>query len=195
MTVRAGLQLDAYPDIGILALSRGLYCFPPLYPITEWEDLHDTRHQIGTIGPGFGLNWIRLAEVDIIVRPWIVRRTCIEKVGPLDEAFCPTEWDEADLCFRVRQEGWRVAVYGYERLGAFVHLGSSTIGRSDFEKHKQKVLPNGQLFHQRWDATIIAQHPRQRRSWWRKIPVESLRFLGTTALRYATAKAVRKARL
>src|SRR4029453_14642240 len=82
-----------------------------------------------TIGPSPG-NWFRLQEVDIVIRPWIVRRSCVDRVGPLDEAFRPTEGGEADLALRVRGTGSRVATFGYERLGAYVHLGSTTISRA-----------------------------------------------------------------
>jgi len=166
---------EAYPEIGLLSLIRGLNLFPPQYPITEWEHLHDPRHMVPTVGPGLGLNWLRLSEVDIVIRPWVVRRACLEKVGPLDEAFCPVEWDEADLAYRIRTAGgWRVATHDYERDGAFTHLGSTTLGRMNVEKHHRMVLPNGQRFHQRWDDTIRREHPRPRRTWWRRLPPESV---------------------
>jgi len=108
----------AYPDLGLLSLSRGLQCVPCDDPIERWEDLWDWRRLQSTIGHG-PANWIRLQEVDAVIRPWIVRRECIMKVGMLDEAFRPTEWDEADLAFRIREAGWKVAACGYERLGAY----------------------------------------------------------------------------
>jgi GT2 family glycosyltransferase len=88
-------------------------------------------------------------------------------VGVLDEAFRPTEWDESDLAFRIRQAGWRVATFSYERAGAYHHLGSTTIGTPS-EKYKAAVLRNGRLFHQRWDETIARTHARERRTWLRK---------------------------
>jgi glycosyltransferase involved in cell wall biosynthesis len=153
--------------LGLLALSRGLDCFPLDEPVRAWEDLHDPRRLRSTIGPS-PLNWFRLAEVDIVIRPWVVRRTCLAKVGRLDEAFVPTEWDEADLCFRIRRAGWKVAVHGYERLGAYRHLGSTTLGHTFTDKYKQRVLQNGQLFHARWDETIRREHQRPRTSWVRR---------------------------
>src|SRR5205823_1849580 len=99
---------DAYPDLGMLSLSRGLNCVPLDEPIDRWEDLIDGRRLQSTIGPA-PRNWFRLQEVDIVIRPWIVRRACLDRVGPLDEAFRPTEWDEADLACRIREAGWRVA--------------------------------------------------------------------------------------
>jgi glycosyltransferase involved in cell wall biosynthesis len=157
---------DAYRDLGMLALSRGLNCRPCPDPLERWEDLVDPRRLESTIGPA-PWNWLRLQEVDAVIRPWVVRRACVERVGVLDEAFRPTEWDESDLAFRIREAGWRVATFGYERAGAYRHLGSTTIGTPS-EKYKAGVLRNGRLFHQRWDATIQRTHARRRRTWLRK---------------------------
>ena len=98
----------------------------------------------------------------------------IEKVGPLDEAFCPIEWDEADFAFRIREAGWKVATHHYARVRAFSHLVSSTLGRMPSQKHKAMVLPNGKLFHDRWQPTIRRDHPRKRTSWWRIVRPESV---------------------
>jgi GT2 family glycosyltransferase len=154
---------DAYSDLGLLSLSRGLVCLPCDEPIEAWQDLWDWKRLQSTIGIG-PANWINLQEVDAVVRPWIVRRECLTRVGTLDEAFRPTEWDEADLAFRIREAGWKVATYGYERLGAYFHLGSTTLGNPS-AAYYQRVLRNGRLFHSRWDATIRRDHPRARRTW------------------------------
>jgi GT2 family glycosyltransferase len=156
----------AYPEIGMLSLSRGLQCVPCDEPIERWEDLFDWRRLESTIGHGAG-NWLRLQEVDAVIRPWVVRRACVERIGVLDEAFRPTEWDEADLAFRIRQAGWQVATYGYERAGAYFHLGSTTIGNPS-DAYKARVLRNGRLFHTRWDPAIREGHARVRRTWRRQ---------------------------
>jgi O-antigen biosynthesis protein len=156
----------AYPEIGMLSLSRGLQCVPCDDPIERWEDLFDWRRLESTIGQGTG-NWVRLQEVDAVIRPWVLRRECVERIGALDEAFRPTEWDEADLAFRIRDAGWCVATYGYERVGAYFHLGSTTIGNPS-DAYKARVLRNGRLFHSRWDAAIRRDHARARRTWRRQ---------------------------
>ena len=155
-----------YDEMGLLCLSRGLNCTPVEEPITRWEDLIDWRRLQSTIGPR-PFNWLRLQEVDIVIRPWAVRRACLDQVGLLDEAFVPTEWDEADLSFRIRQANWKVATHGYERLGAYFHLGSTTVGVLS-ETYKSRVVKNGLLFHQRWDDTIRRDAARVRRTWWRR---------------------------
>jgi glycosyltransferase involved in cell wall biosynthesis len=154
---------DRYPDLGLLCLSRGLLCHHLDEPITTWEELIDFRRLESTIGPRV-FNWLRLQEVDAVIRPWVVRRACIERVGALDEAFVPTGWDEADLAFRIQQAGWRVATHGYERDGAFVHLGSSTFAK--FALNLDQDLRNGLRFHERWDETI--KRPRRRKTWLRR---------------------------
>ena len=155
-----------HEDIGLMSLSRGLDHYPLDEPIARWEDLVDWRRLRSTIGPAPG-NWFRLQEVDAVIRPWIVRRACIERVGMLDEAFVPTEWDEADLACRIREAGWKVATCGYERLGGYEHLGSSTLGELS-EAYKARVLKNGLLFHKRWEHVIARDHARARRTWLRQ---------------------------
>lgn len=157
---------EAYPEIGLLSLSRGLLCLPCDDPIETWQDLADWKRLQSTIGIGPS-NWINIQEVDAVIRPWIVRRACLDRVGLLDEAFRPTEWDEADLAFRIREAGWKVATYGYERLGAYCHLGSTTLGTPS-AAYYERVLRNGRLFHSRWDGVIRRDHPRTRRTWRRK---------------------------
>jgi glycosyltransferase involved in cell wall biosynthesis len=158
---------DAYGDLGLLSLSRGLNCSPCGDPIERWEDLVDWRRLQSTIGHGW-LNWCRLQEVDIVIRPWVVRTACLDKVGRLDPVFVPTEWDEADLCCRIRKAGWKIATHGYERVGAYEHLGSTTISKGFTDAYKQGVLHNGLVFHQRWDSMIGEEFERARRTWWRR---------------------------
>lgn len=161
---------DRRPEIGLVSLSRGLDCYPLDEPIDRWEDLIDWRRLRSTIGRR-PWNWFRLVEVDGVIRPWAVRQACIDRVGPLDEAFELSEWDEADLCFRIRRAGWFVATHGYERAGAYRHLGSTTV-KTPSPAYLAQVLANGRLFHSRWDTAILGGHARRRRVWWRTTTFE-----------------------
>ena len=181
----------AYPELGMLSLSRGLDCVPVPEPIDRWEDLIDWRRLRSTIGPAPG-NWARLQEVDAVIRPWIVRRDCLDRVGVLDEAFRPTEWDEADLAFRIRAAGWKVAACGYERLGAYLHLGSTTIGTPS-AAYIERVLRNGRLFHERWDDAIAREHGRRRRTWLRQATAAGWAATARQAMRFAWRRVGRAA--
>ncbi len=156
-----------YPEIGLIALSRGTNCYWKAEPIERWDQIHDWDRLKSTIGPRFW-NWFYLFEVDSVVRPWVVTRACIEKHGPLDEAFVPCEWDEADLCFRIREAGWKVSVHGYEREGAYHHLGSSTNSKMPSGRHQSIILRNAQIFQQRWQTSIQRNQHRNRVRWPRR---------------------------
>ncbi len=166
--------LRKHTEIGLIALSRGLLLHPVDEPINTWEELMDWRRLESTIGPRFW-NWFKLYEVDAVCRPWMVRKACLDKVGLLDEAFAPCEWDEADLCYRLRHAGWKITTHGYERDGAYQHLGSTTIGKMPSEKHKAIALRNGRLFHERWGGRVREEHQRSRQTWRRSLDAAGLR--------------------
>jgi GT2 family glycosyltransferase len=168
----------AYPDP--VCCRSAVAQLPSRRPNQHWETCRLAAPEHHRPRP---LNWFRLQEVDAVVRPWVVRHACVDRVGVLDERFVPTEWDEADLAFRIRQGGWRSATHGYERVGAYVHLGSTTVGVLSAE-YKARVLKNGRLFHERWGGTIRRDAHRQRRVWWRRMNIGAWR---QTAQRAATA--------
>jgi GT2 family glycosyltransferase len=124
-----------------------------------------------------------------MIRPWVVRRACVEKVGPLDEAFVPTEWDEPDFAFRIRRAGWRIGSHAYERDGAFHHVGSYTLAATHRQPwYVEQVVRNAKLFHARWDADIAAHHARPRRTWRRRATAAGWAATAAVALRRLGAK-------
>jgi GT2 family glycosyltransferase len=155
-----------YPDIGMLSLSRGLRFRPADAPPATWAESASWARMESTIGPA-PWNWARLQEVDGVMRPWVVRREAVERVGPLDEAYRPTEWDESDLAFRIRRAGWAVATHGYERDGAYLHQLSTTYARTPSAKREAAVLRNAVLFHERWMDEVRRGDGRELR-WWRR---------------------------
>ena len=173
---------ERYPDIGLLCLSRGLTCTPFDEPIAKWDDVLDWRRLQSTIGPRPS-NWLTLYEVDAVIRPWVVRRECLDAVGVLDEAFVPTGWDEADLAFRIRAAGWKVAVHGYERVCAFKHLGSSTFTK--YALNLERDLQNARLFYTRWDTAIRTGAGRDRRQWRRPMSASAWTDTARTLLNFA----------
>jgi GT2 family glycosyltransferase len=175
------------PQIGLMALSRGLNFTHLDEPVRTWHDSVDWRRVQSTIGPA-PLNWARIYEVDGVMRPWVVRRECIDRVGPLDEAFRPTEWDEVDFCYRIRAAGWKVATHGFERDGAYLHAVSSTYGRTVSERRMEQGLRNALIFFERWSDTIRREAGRVRSAWRRRATPAG--WAGTLAQigRYATGR-------
>jgi len=175
------------PELGLLCLSRGLNFTPVLEPVQTWHDTIDWKRVQSTIGPA-PLNWLRIYEVDAVVRPWVVRRECIDRVGALDEEFRPTEWDEADLCFRIRRAGWKIGAHGYERDRAYEHAVSSTLGRTPSERRMALGLRNARIFFGRWEEQIRHEHPRARTSWRRRATAAGWRATLAQAARHALGR-------
>lgn len=168
---------DKNDDVGLMGLCRGLDCKEGSQP-KSWEELTDPSRLISTVGPKYW-NWFFAIEVDAIIRPWVTRKICIDKVGLLDTAFKLSEWDEADFCYRISQNGWKISVHAYERLGAYKHLGSSTIRKTSSDAYRTQVLENGQLFYSRWSTAILANFLRPRLTWCR--PLSFMVFVYTVA--------------
>jgi glycosyltransferase involved in cell wall biosynthesis len=171
------INLEKYPNFGLIALSRGLQLHDVVEPWETWEEMLDRRRNESTIGPT-GWNWFCFQEIDGVVRPWVVRRDAWEKVGPLDTHFSPTEWDESDLCFRLRQGRWDTVTYGYERMGAYHHLLSATMARTPSARSQAVAVANGRKFYERWQETIRQSDLRLRRHWQRRWSWGSLAALG-----------------
>ncbi|MEI7521693.1 MAG: glycosyltransferase [Thermoleophilia bacterium] len=53
----------------------------------------------------------------------LIRRTAWESVGGLDDAFYPAYYGDVDLCFRLRERGWRVLV---EPRAHVRHIGAAS---------------------------------------------------------------------
>ena len=178
----------AYPEIGLLALSRGLTFAHVGEAMETWADSVDWRRMQSTVGPP-PFNWLRLQEVDGVMRPWVVRRACVEKVGPLDELFRPTEWDESDMAYRIREAGWKVATHGYERDGAYLHALSSTLSRTPSARLQAVALRNARLFWERWGEAVKRDQDRPRATWRRRATAAGWAATAAEALRHAAGRA------
>jgi hypothetical protein len=91
----------------------------------------------------------------------------------------------------VRAAGWKVATCGYERLGGYYHVGSSTLGTLS-DSYKARVLRNGRLFHERWDPEIRRTHARHRSTWARPMTFEGWANTGIQALRAVPRRLVER---
>lgn len=153
--------LDTWQDIGILGLMRGNHYRPFSFRPKSQDQFYSPAHKPLSTNGGF----FSAHEVDACVRPWFVRKSCIEKHGGLDESFAPLHWDEIDFHFRLRAAGWKVAVLPYEILKAYNHLGSATTSKLESNWHHGIFLKNGLKFHDRWSNYILQTHNRKRKKW------------------------------
>jgi len=73
----------------------------------------------------------------------IVRRAVLERIGLLDERFDPAYGEDTDLCYRIRQAGWRICRLPRARI---VHLRGRT-ARREFGAEQARRLQEAKF---RW---------------------------------------------
>ncbi|HEV7677204.1 MAG TPA: glycosyltransferase [Candidatus Dormibacteraeota bacterium] len=91
----------------------------------------------------------------------LVRRELFEKLGRFDLRFAPGYYEDTDLCFALRELGYRVL---YEPHSEVVHHEGRTYGTDDGgvavgEHTKQSQYRNREKFVAKWSAVLSRQLP------------------------------------
>jgi GT2 family glycosyltransferase len=96
-----------------------------------------------------GYSYDRTEDVEVLTGWfWMVRRTALEQVGPLDEQFF-MYGEDIDWCYRFRQAGWRVVFYCDAQA---LHYGAASSGNQPVRFHIEMRRANLQCFrkHHGW---------------------------------------------
>ena len=90
----------------------------------------------------------------------MVRRDLFERLGGFDPRFSPAYYEDTDLCFRLRESGFRVL---YEPRAEVVHHEGATHGDNGgagLAAHvKANQLVNRHVFVDRWSETLLRHLP------------------------------------
>ncbi|MBQ0929136.1 glycosyltransferase [Ideonella alba] len=85
----------------------------------------------------------------------MIRKALFDELGGFDLHFAPAYYEDTDLCFRVRQAGWRVVV---QPQSVVVHLEGVTSGTSvTGSGMKQYQAVNHRKFYERW-KDVLGRH-------------------------------------
>ncbi|MBO9605457.1 MAG: glycosyltransferase [Paenibacillaceae bacterium] len=77
----------------------------------------------------------------------MIRRGVMNRVGPLDEQFTPGNYEDDDLSYRIRREGFRLLLC----KDTFIHhFGSVSFGEQR-ERFQRLLETNGRKFAAKWD--------------------------------------------
>lgn len=94
-------------------------------------------------------------------------RAVYERIGGLDMAYHPVQFEDLDFCYRARQAGWRCV---YEPGVEVYHWEHTTTAGSDDVNFKLSTLKNGRTFKQRWREVIDAEGgPPDELARWREL--------------------------
>lgn len=96
----------------------------------------------------------------------------IESYGGFDEAFHPVQFEDFDLCYRLREAGYK-AVYTPDV--EMYHFESVTTQGTPTVRNQAIVIRNGLLFQRRWKHMFVNEAgPAEEACRWRSIPGSSL---------------------
>ncbi|MBQ0959968.1 glycosyltransferase [Ideonella sp. 4Y11] len=84
----------------------------------------------------------------------MIRKGLFDELGGFDTHFAPAYYEDTDLCFRVRQAGWRVVV---QPQSVVVHLEGLTSGTSVTGGGMKKYQAvNHRKFYERWKDALAS---------------------------------------
>jgi len=74
-----------------------------------------------------------------------------EKAGYLDELFHPVQYEDLDLCLRVRESGFGVAYTPDVEMYHFEGITTASFGQTEYRRN---IARNSLKFRERWHETI-----------------------------------------
>lgn len=118
-----------------------------------WNDASGWNYGRGQ-NPGLAeFNYLR--ETDYISGACIMfRKNVWEKLGGFDEAFCPAYYEDTDLAFRLRQNGFKVI---YQPDSEVVHFEGVSNGKDLSNGIKKYQQINQQVFLEKWGEVLKHQ--------------------------------------
>lgn len=106
----------------------------------------------------------------------MVRRTCLDEVGGFDEIFNPVEYEEIDLCYRMRQKGHKII---YIPDVEMYHFESVTTTGTPSLPNTYLVVKHGLIFKKRWRSMFERENgPPDAETRWRRLPRRDLSQIG-----------------
>lgn len=106
----------------------------------------------------------------------MVRASLIDQYGGFDEHFNPVEFEDFDLCYRLREQGWSAR---YTPTVEMYHFESVTTQGTDSIPNPALVIRNGLKFKSRWRHCFAHEAgPPDNATRWRKLPTRYLADVG-----------------
>lgn len=84
----------------------------------------------------------------------LVRRSAFHSVGGFDSRYHPAYFEDTDLSFALRSQGWKVL---YEPASTIVHVEGGTAGRDVTTGLKSYQVRNGGRFAEKWEEELAGR--------------------------------------
>ena len=107
---------------------------------------------------------------------WMMPWDVYSRLGPLDEAFNPLQFEDIDYCYRARHAGYRVF---YEPSVEMYHFENVTSGNTPQINYTYVTIKNGMRFKRKWRFMFEAEGgPRDGEFEWQEIEKHDLGEIG-----------------
>jgi GT2 family glycosyltransferase len=107
---------------------------------------------------------------------FMVKKELLDRYGGFDEAFNPVEYEDIDLCYRIREQGYAIR---YEPDVEMYHFESVTTEGTPALPNTYLIVKHGLLFQQRWRHLFAHENgPSDHEALWRRLPTKKLAEIG-----------------
>ena len=97
-------------------------------------------------------------------------KSVLDAVGGFDEAFNPVEYEDIDLCYRLRSRGYRLV---YVPSVEMYHFESVTTAGTASLPNTYLIIKHGMLFKKRWRSMFAAEGgPPDAETKWRRVATQ-----------------------
>jgi GT2 family glycosyltransferase len=129
----------------------------------------------------------RPEEVQCLISACLVARAApVRESGGFDEAFNPVQFEDFDLCYRLREQGWHAR---YLPAVEMYHFESTTTQGTPTMTNPAVVVRNGLTFQRRWRHMFSQEDgPAEDECRWRPIPAVPFDAIGELPLAEAEAR-------
>jgi GT2 family glycosyltransferase len=164
--------LEAHPACGIVA-PKLLFPWEP-FLIECCGCALSPQGRVAYLGRGAERNSITRPQriQSSISAAWMMRRAVYEKLGGLDEAYSPVQYEDLDYCYRARAAGFEVWTNPVVELFHFEH---TTTAGSDDVNFRYVTSRNAVTFKKRWKSTFENESGTENAEFaWRQLPKKGI---------------------
>lgn len=147
-------KMEADPRVGIVA---------PMLVSADHPDIVlstgiglTRRGRVGYINRSKAVTDVSPASIEVLAAPntcWLVRREAQRAVGLLSEEYYPVQYEDVDLCVRLRLAGWKVLC---DCSVVIKHIENVTTRNLKDHPFARLTVRNGMRFKRKW-ADILPQ--------------------------------------
>jgi GT2 family glycosyltransferase len=149
---RLSRRLDLEPQVGIVA---PMLVFADRPDVVQATGIALTREgRVGYINRNRPSASISPEPIDVVAAPsacWVIRRTAQQAAGLLSEAYYPVQYEDVDLCVRLRLAGWKIVCDPGVRVGHIENVTTRSLGEHPFAR---LTVRNHITFKEKWSDVL-----------------------------------------